>query len=143
MRLSSFILILFIGSSFLFLPSLRAVEEFDLFPFEDKIVIVNIQSTEVVITSNIDIKIILTVSRMDPKTESLVAIRSDVDLLEPITILIETRGNYKFQFKSFKIAKVEIVQSGIPEYSLIYLGAMFLIFVLDRLRNMISRSIIY
>ena len=143
MRLSSFILILFIGSSFLFLPSMRAVEEFDLFPFEEKIVIVNIQSTEIEITSNIDLRIIITISRMDPKTDSLDVIRKEMHLEDPTTIEIVIRGNYVFKFLSLKIAKVEITQSGIPEYSLIYLGVMFLIFVLDRLRNMISRSIIY
>lgn len=143
MKISSFILILFIGSTFLLLPSMRGTETFVLFPSEEKIVVINIQTTKIEITSDIDIKIQLTVSRMDPKTGSLEVIRNKVDLLEPMTISIDKRGNYMFQFKSFKIAKVQIVQNGIPDMSLIYIGMMLLIFILDRVRNMISRSIIY
>jgi len=119
MKTNLILIIFIVTSSMLFLPLIKPDTTVKLINFEENSVIVNIQSPEIHVESNIDAVIQMNISRLDVKSNSLDTIW-DKELIKKQKIEIDLRGNFLFVFFSESQATITISEGGLPISTIIY-----------------------
>lgn len=137
-KINTIVNIFFITSLFMFAPLLRPDIDFKVFPFEKKPVFINIQSSQITISSNSGGVTNITISRLNPQTKQYDIIK-ETNFIRSYDIDNIDRGYYLLEIVSQNIATITISENGIPNTTFQIIGIILLAkFVLYLKKTFIS-----
>ncbi|MHA2028268.1 MAG: hypothetical protein ACW99A_04100 [Candidatus Kariarchaeaceae archaeon] len=142
MKISNILLILFLASLVLLIPSARTEESYNLDPQEAKAIIVNVQTSKLIILSNSPEEIGFRYSYLNPEDGAEELIDSPFFQIE-LTIPIDKKGFYRLDFLSTRLATITIKTEGIPNTTIIIVSLTMLIAIAAQIQKQFSRSFDY
>lgn len=145
MKISQIFTILFLASLVLFIPLSRPEEQYNLVPKQEKYVVVNVQNTELTISSNRpDEKFDIQVEYLDPESNIGQQIQS-IETVQggEISFKIDKRGYYLIYLYSVPIITITITTSGIPDTSIFIVSLMMALAIGGQIQKQFSRSFDY
>lgn len=144
MKLSQIFTILFLASLVLLVPISKQEHEYNLLPFEPKTIVVNVQNTKLIISSNRFEEIYeMQISYLDPEKLRPDVIQNFQGFTGEVDFSIDQRGFYEIIIEAKAILTITITTEGIPDTTIIIISLMMLLAIGTQVQKQFSRSFDY